>query len=147
MELIATIIITAASVLLFGYWFRYTCMLILSAKTSRDYVREVAAFNELNFGGVQAQLQVGTSDLERLRQALDSDFAVLSRMMEQTKHLSMDDAAVEQKMLQLHYQASRIWFGLASRLSPSSGRKTLEEMANVVGHFANLMGERVAAAA
>lgn len=147
MELIATIIITAASVLLFGYWFRYTCMLILSAKTNRDFVREVAAFNELNFGGVQVALEAATPDLERLRAALDSDFAVLSRMMEQTKHLTIDDAAIEQRMLQMHYKASRMWFNLVGRLSSSTGRRALEDMSSVVAHFANLMGERVAAAA
>ena len=35
-ELLATTIITVSSVALFGYWFRYTCLLILSAKTTQD---------------------------------------------------------------------------------------------------------------
>ena len=41
-ELVTTVIITVSSVLLFGYWFRYTCLLILSAKTTRDFAGEVA---------------------------------------------------------------------------------------------------------
>jgi hypothetical protein len=36
LELVATGIITASSVFLFAYWFRYTCLLILSAKTTLD---------------------------------------------------------------------------------------------------------------
>ena len=40
-ELLATTIITLSSVALFGYWFRYTCLLILSARTTRDYAGAV----------------------------------------------------------------------------------------------------------
>ena len=42
-ETATTILIIVGSMLLFGYWFRYTCLLILSAKTTRDYAGEVAA--------------------------------------------------------------------------------------------------------
>ena len=48
-ERIATILITASSVLLFGYWFRYTCLLVLNTKTVRDYASEVAAVHQLGF--------------------------------------------------------------------------------------------------
>ena len=44
-ETATTILIIVGSMLLFGYWFRYTCLLILSAKTTRDYAGEVAAAN------------------------------------------------------------------------------------------------------
>ena len=55
-ELIATVTITVSSVVLFAYWFRYTCLLILSAKTARDYASDVAYSNKLGFPEVQAQL-------------------------------------------------------------------------------------------
>ncbi len=57
LELIVTLVITVSSVLLFGYWFRYTCLLILSAKTTRDYAADIAAANQLSFLQVQAQLR------------------------------------------------------------------------------------------
>jgi hypothetical protein len=143
MELIATIIITAASLLLFGYWFRYTCMLILSAKTAHDYASELAAFTKLDFNDVQSQLRSGNaSDLERLRTALDRDYAVLNELMEQTKHLKMDDASLEHCMLQMHYRVSRIRFHMSKHLSQSATRRALEEMSSVVAHFANVIGER-----
>lgn len=147
MELIATIIITAASLLLFGYWFRYTCMLILSAKTARDYASEVAAFTELGFNQVQSQLRTGEADLDRLRTALDRDYAVLNQLLEQTKHLGIDDASVEQHMLRVHYKVSRVRFAMSKRLSQSAGRHALEEMSCVVAHFANVIGERALMAA
>jgi len=150
MELIATIIITAASLLLFGYWFRYTCMLILSAKTTRDYASEVAAFNELGFNQVQSQLSsvvTGTADLDRLRTALDRDYVVLNQLLEQTKHMGMEDASVEQYMLRVHYKVSRVYFQLSKQLSQSASRHALEEMSSVVAHFANVIGERALTAA
>ena len=61
-ELVTTVIITVSSVLLFGYWFRYTCLLILSAKTTRDFAGQVAAANQLGFLEVQAQLRAKLSD-------------------------------------------------------------------------------------
>ena len=56
-ELISTIVIMAGSVLLFGYWFRYTCLLILSARTTRDYAGAVATANQLSFLEVQSVLR------------------------------------------------------------------------------------------
>ena len=43
LESVLTILISVSSTLLFGYWFRYTCLLILSAKTTRDYAAEAPA--------------------------------------------------------------------------------------------------------
>ena len=47
LELIVTVVITLSSVLMFGYWFRYTCLLILSATTTRDYAVDVATANPI----------------------------------------------------------------------------------------------------
>ena len=77
LELVATGIITASSIFLFGYWFRYTCFLILSAKTTRDYAAEVAMANQLGFLEVQSQLCQNVPQLDRLRDSLDRDYSVL----------------------------------------------------------------------
>ena len=54
-ELITTVVITVSSILLFGYWFRYSCLLMLSTKTARDYVGAVAAANQLGILEVQSR--------------------------------------------------------------------------------------------
>ena len=82
-EVTATIIITASSVLLFGYWFRYTCLLILSAKTTRDYAADIATANQLSFLEIQAQLSAGIAqNFDGLSAALNRDYATLRSMME-----------------------------------------------------------------
>ena len=47
--MLVSILIIVVSLALFLYWFRYTCVLILSAKTSRDYAAEIASANQLRF--------------------------------------------------------------------------------------------------
>jgi hypothetical protein len=46
LDLIVTLIITVSSVLMLGYWFRYSCLLILSAETTRDYAADIATANQ-----------------------------------------------------------------------------------------------------
>jgi hypothetical protein len=147
-ELMATVIITAGSVLLFGYWFRYTCMLMLSAKTTRDYAASVAMANELSFPGVQAMLRAaGAADLERLKDSLDRDYKVLTYLLKNSANPCKGEDAVEKRMLEIDYRMMRAWYSVSRRFSPSAAARALNEMSVVVAHFANAMGERAAAGA
>ena len=147
MELITTVVIMVSSLTLFGYWFRYTCMLILSAKTARDFAGDVAEANRLGFLEVQSRLQAEATNLEGLRAALDRDYAVVTGLMRQTANLQLSDAFLERRMLQMHYRVSRFWYQCTHNCAPGSARKSLEEMSLVIAHFANVTGEQMAAAA
>lgn len=147
-ELIATISIVAFSVLLFGYWFRYTCLLILSAKTSRDYAADVATANRLAFPGVQTALaSAAVADLDGLRAALDRDYAVLTYLLKNASDATADGSALEKRMLEINYRVMGAWYSVSSRFSPQAARNALDEMSAVVAHFANSMGERAAVGA
>ena len=50
-------------------------------------------------------------------------------------------------MLQVDYRMMRAWYRVSRNLSPSVACRALEEMSQVVAHFANSMGERSAASA
>jgi len=146
-ELITTVIITASSVLLFGYWFRYTCLLILSAKTARDFAGQVAAANQLGFLEVQAQLRAASVNLDSLRDTLDRDYAVLSSMLKQVRGSSVEESSLETTMLSLNYRVMRAWYRVSGVFSPAAARKALEEMSMVIAHFANTMGQQAEGAA
>ncbi len=146
-ELVTTIIITVSSVLLFGYWFRYTCMLILSAKTTRDFAAQVATANQLGFLDVQTQLRASAGNLDSLRDALDRDYAVLSNLLKQAGDSDVEGSSLENRMLALNYRVTRAWYNVSGSFSPSAARKALEEMSMVVAHFANSMGQQTAGAA
>jgi hypothetical protein len=144
-ELIATIVITASSVFLFAYWFRYTCLLILSARTARDYATDVAYTNKLGFPAVQAQLnQADSPDLDKLRQALDRDYRVIRNLL---KHLPDGDGqTLEMRMLALNYNLMGAWYRVTRPFSGATATSALAEMSMVISHFANLMGEQAASA-
>ena len=114
-------------------------MLILSAKTSRDYAADVATANQLSFPQVQNRLREQTNaDLGELVASLDRDYAVITYLLNNAPKVSTGASTVETKMLAVNYRVMRTWF------SVSRSRRALEEMANVVAHFANAMGERAA---
>ena len=144
-ELLATIIVTLSSMALFGYWFRYTCLLILSTKTARDYAGEVAAANQLGFLEVRSQLQASSPNLDRLRDALDRDYAVLSGLLKQAG--SLEQSAMEKWMLEANYRFLRSWYNTSRRFSPAAAARALDEMSQVIAHFANVMGESAACSA
>ena len=143
-ELVATVVITVSSILLFAYWFRYTCLLILSAKTARDYTAAVAYSNKLGFPEVQAQLKQSSTDLDRLRAALDNDYRVVRGLL---KYTGQQQSALETYMLVINYRLMGSWYQVTRRFSGNAAAKALSEMSLVVAHFANLMGEQSAAAA
>jgi hypothetical protein len=147
-ELAATVIITVSSIVLFAYWFRYTCLLILSAKTARDYTQDVAYLNSLGFPEVQKQLQQGSApDLDRLRAALDNDYRVVRNLLRYIPKSSESQSKLETFMLAINYRVMGHWYQVTRRFSAHSAAQALEEMSMVVAHFANLMGEQAASAA
>jgi hypothetical protein len=147
-EILATIVITVSSALLFAYWFRYTSLLILSAKTARDYAGEVAMANQLSFLEVQSRLRERAgSDLDHLRDLLDRDFAVVRYLLEHASNAASGQIGLETGMLAINYRVMRSWYAMSRRFSDSAASRALEEMSLVVAHFANSMGERAAAGA
>ena len=139
LELIVTVLITVSSALLFGYWFRYTCLLILSARTTRDYAADIAQANQLNFLQVQAELRGQPTQLDRLQASLDRDYAVINGLIRSSGEWGMED-----RMLQLNYRLMGAWCAISRRFSADMGRQALDEMSTIIAHFANGIGERAA---
>jgi len=146
LELIVTLVITVSSALLFGYWFRYTCLLILSAKTTRDYAADIATANQLSFLQVQQQLRdQQPADLDRLQASLDRDFALVTYLIQHAS--GQGEWGMEDRMLQLNYRLMGAWCRVSQRFSAEAGRRALDEMSMIISHFANAMGERAAVGA
>ena len=135
------------SVVLFLYWFRYTCLLILSAKPARDYSAQVASANELRFLDVRDALASASEScfLGTLQKDLERDYRLLTYLLRHGARFQALSQRLEQRMLMLYFQAMKLRCAL-SRVVPGFDRKKpLEEMANILGHFANQMGERALA--
>ena len=131
------------SVALFAYWFRYTCLLLLSMRPAHDYAGAVVEANSLRFPQVRETLaQVSEiSHLTVLRQSLDRDFKLLNSLFEHSSEFRVAGRAFERWMLTVDYYLMRLVFRVCHRYSFERARKALGEMASVLTQFANMMGE------
>ncbi len=131
------------SLVMLAYWFRYTCVLILSAKPARDYAAQVAVTNRLSFPHIQLTLEAGaqTAELEALCRQLDRDYTLLTCLMRHGAQFREVGQSLEDRMLMLDFAIMKRTFSLRR------SREALREMANIVQHFANQMGEHSAAMA
>ena len=146
MDLFTNAVLTASSVLLFSYWFRYACLLILAAELPHDHSDEVAEANQLAFPEVHAKLrQHDVGELDCLHACLERDFAILAHLLEQT-HTATFNPSFEDVMLRIHFRSLSACFRLTNRKLQKSSAAALEEMSRVVTHLANQLGERSATA-
>jgi len=145
--LIASVFIITGSAFLFLYWFRYTCLILLSTRKVRNYERVVAEANGLTFVEARAQLaRAETAGFAVIHQSLDKDYRVLTYLLRHAATYSPAEQSFKHAMLRLDYKLMSIWFYIARLVSGRLARHALLEMASVVSHLANAMGERTAIA-
>ncbi len=147
--MITSVLMSLVSLGLFVYWLRYTCGLILSAQSTHDYTRDVAAANDLRFLQVQEELarETAIADLDALRSKLATDYRLLSYLLGHGPSFHEVSDRLEQRMLMLNFHLLRAYCATASRVSVLNKKRPLQEMAQVVGYLANRIGERSAYAA
>jgi hypothetical protein len=145
----ANVLFVAMSGVLLVYWFRYTCLLILSTRAIRDYAAAVAEANALKFPEIQQELAGGLAEAEHmdaLHRQLDRDYRLLTCLMRHGAEFRMAGRKLEHRMLVLDFHLMRAWYALTSRMSSRHSRQALEEMVHIVRHFADTMGECAATA-
>jgi hypothetical protein len=146
--MIATIVILAVSVALFAYWFRYSCLLILSAKTTLNYSLDIAQEYGLSFAAAQETVSVAPFDtISGYRRCLADDYKKVSALVHQTEAHADDSYGMECSMLMINFRCMALLFDLAGRASDKLARMAVREMAQIVEHHANIAGERLAVAA
>jgi len=132
-------VIVFFSVVLFIYWFRYSCLLIL-----QDRGAYVAPFNSgagLSFPTVQQRLkdgERGVEILDQLRNDLSNDYRILCFMLRCSAETGVDP--IERRMLMLDYWIMQSWYSVARRFAAPQARKAIEEMSNIVSYVADSVG-------
>lgn len=143
--LVVSVFLVAGSAILFAYWFRYTCLLLLTAKTPRDYARQVAASNRLSVLEIRSCLAEETPvELGLLSQALDRDYALLLHLLKYASPRAVGESAVERNMLDVYYRLLRVWYFAMRPVSDELARSALWQMSCIVADFANTFGARSA---
>jgi len=122
--IVATLII-AVSAVLFAYWFRYSCLLLLRNAAERAG----------SAPGLDPRFSVG-----EVMASLKSEGALdpLERALEM--------ASVENRLLLVDYRLMRIWSRATRSMAPRQSRKALEEMASVLGVLIHAMGPQAGTA-
>jgi hypothetical protein len=141
--MIGSILVLVVSGVLFLYWFRYTCLLILSARPARDYSGLVAEANQLSFPAIRIELRGATrsTDLPKLEELLTRDFKLLNCLMRQAAKFPNRELELEDRILLLDYRVMKIWYALMRPFAASQAHGALSEMSDIVAHLANTMGE------
>ena len=127
------------SVVLFVYWFRYSCLLILQDRASHALPQTIGA--GLTFPAVQRLLKDGERRLElldQLQRDLANDYRIVCFLLRCSPDTGVDP--IERRMLMLDYWIMQAWYSAARRLAPPQARKALEEISNIVSYFAYSVG-------
>ena len=141
-----SILIIVISLMLFLYWFRYMCVMILSAKHSRDYAVQIAQANQLSFLDARDRLmgEPNSASLGSLHRSLDRDYRLLIYLLRHAANYQLRSQAIEHRVLMIDYYLMKAWFYLVRKVSRSQARSALLEMTAILNYLANSMGERVA---
>ena len=144
--MIASTVIAALSLVLLVYWFRYVCLLMMTAKPAKDYASRVAAANDLSFVNVKSHLAgaVGTQQLDRLQKELDRDYRIVMYLLRQGANIRGYE--LEQRLLMAYFGSMKGAYLVLRRLRPEACRRALGEMTDVVAYFAARTGELAACA-
>ncbi|HUI53374.1 MAG TPA: hypothetical protein VLY04_00290 [Bryobacteraceae bacterium] len=134
--MLASILIICFSLVLFVYWFRYSCILLL-----RNRAEQAAPTADIrfNFASVQERLKTAQA-LDPLHQSLQRDYQVLTYLLRHAAGLELE--SFEDRLLVLDYRVMQGWYGLTRTAAPRQARRALGEMADVVGVLANRIAQQ-----
>jgi hypothetical protein len=136
--MIAGIFIITVSVILFAYWLRYSCVLLMRNAEERSTVS--AAFDDrFSVSSVMERLKT-EEELDPLERVLERDYHVVTYLIEHAADLEL--ASIENRLLILDYRLMRIWSRITRRLAPDQSRRALGEMASVLSVLVRQMGEQ-----
>ena len=136
--MITSILIIAISVILFAYWLRYSCVLLLRNAQERRQAFSRAE-ERFDFSSVLQRIQT-ESDLAPLEHALERDYQVVTYIIEHAADLEL--ASIENKLLVLDYRMMRMWSRVTRTLAPHQSRKALTEMVSVLQVLVAQMGDQ-----
>ena len=136
--MVTSVFIIAISVVLFVYWLRYSCLMLLRSAQERA---EMVAVDKQLYNSAEVLERLETeADLRPLERALDRDCQVVTYLIEHAAGLEL--ASIENKLLIVDYRLMRVWYRLTRTLAPQQARKALSEMASVLDVLFAHVGEQ-----
>ena len=137
--MLASILIIAFSLILFVYWFRYSCILLLRNAAEQAAAADTGRDTRFTFADVKARLQ-SEDALDPLHAALNRDYQVLTYLVEHAAGLEL--ASIEDRLLMLDYKVMRCYYAVTRTLFPTQAKAALQEMATVLDVLVQKMGQQ-----
>lgn len=137
--MLASILIIAFSLVLFVYWFRYSCILLLRNAAENAAPSDTALDTRFHFVDVRERLKT-ESELGPLHQSLNRDYQVLTYLVQHAAGLELD--SIEDRLLVLDYKVMQCYYRVTKTAFPQQARNALVEMATVLGVLVQKMGEQ-----
>src|SRR5260370_24253404 len=123
------------SVVLFVYWFRYSCLVMLQNRTG--YGAEAANGPALSFPAVRERLkgsESGVGVLDQLHRDLSNDYRIICFLLRCSAEKGVDP--IERRLLMVDYWMMQGWYSVSRRAAPVQPRKALEEISIIVRYLA-----------
>src|SRR5260370_26255119 len=139
-------LIMLLSVVLFVYWFRYSCMLILQNRAA--YGAETAKGPALSFAAVRERLkgsESGVGVLDQLHRDLSNVYRIICFLLRCSAEKGVDP--IERRLLMVDYWMMQGWYSVSRRAAPVQARKALEEISSIVSYLACSVGRHAAQSA
>jgi len=134
--MLASVLIIVFSVVLFAYWFRYSCILLL-----RNSAVPAISPVDPRFHFIQVQQGLKNDlELDPLHKSLQRDYHILSYLLQHAAGLEL--ASFEDRILVLDYKVMQAWYRLIRRAAPARARRALVEMSEVLGILVHRIGEQ-----
>jgi hypothetical protein len=135
--MLTSVFIMAISAILFFYWLRYSCVMLMRSARERAEMSKVADQRFSVFLVLERLKTEG--ELGPLERALERDYHVVMYLIEHAADLEL--ASIENKLLVLDYKLMRVWSHLTRTVAPRQSRMALSEMAAVLSVLVGQMGE------
>ncbi|MDR3699873.1 MAG: hypothetical protein P4L56_09585 [Candidatus Sulfopaludibacter sp.] len=137
--MLASILIIAFSAVLFVYWFRYSCILLL--RNAAEQVATPGSEPDTRFECSVVLVRLKTGDtLSPLHKALNRDYQMLTYLIEHAAGLEM--TSFEDRLLVLDYKVMQFYYRVTRTILPDQARKALTEMATVLDVLVQKMGQQ-----
>jgi hypothetical protein len=134
--MLASVLIIVFSVVLFAYWFRYSCILLL-----RNSAAPATSPVDARFHFIQVQQGLKNDlELDPLHKSLQHDYQILAYLLQHAAGLEL--ASFEDRILVLDYKVMQAWYRLTRTAAPTQARRALVEMSEVLGILVHRIGEQ-----
>lgn len=134
--MLASLLISVISLVLFVYWFRYSCLLVLRSQAER---LQTFPDNRLGLYHISEKLRT-EPNLDSLHVSLERDYRLLTYLIQHAARLGTQ--SVEDRILMVDYQLMKAWYYLTRAAAPVQARRALLEMAEVVSCLSRKIGEQ-----